>query len=402
MSEIRTKLRAADLDDLLVLLRDHHARRLDVIAPVTKIRASGGMVGLAGTDPILTEDGVTPVDGLYHPTDTADGGLAAKLDIPPAYLRRLRTVHPGLWDANINGWLTHGSNAGRRFLLRNLRGDDGADGILRAFLSDSFKPIDNLDVLMAAMEGINAAGIQTDIPAGGIDLTESRMYVKVWAPQVAAMAPNLLAGYRSPFEQGEIRNGWDLDRVRQVAAREGQGYTPGQEPVVFAGFVLTNSEVGQGAFKITPQIVIRACRNGVTIPFEAMKAQHLGAKLQEGTIQWSADTVEKSLALVKAQTRDAVATFLDEGYVAAKVAELEQVAGTPVADPAQTIETVSKELRYDEDRQADILRHFIKGGQLTAGGVMQAVTSVAQTLPDADAAAGMEASGIRAMELAAA
>ena len=36
--------------------------------------------------------------------------------------------------------------------------------------------------------------------------------------------------------------------------------------------------------------------------------------------------------------------------------------------------------------------HFIRGGQLTAGGVMQAVTSVAQTLDDADAAHEMEAS----------
>ena len=47
------------------------------------------------------------------------------------------------------------------------------------------------------------------------------------------------------------------------------------------------------------------------------------------------------------------------------------------------------------------LTHFIRGGQLTAGGVMQAVTSVAQTLDDADAASDLEAQALRVMELAA-
>jgi hypothetical protein len=48
-----------------------------------------------------------------------------------------------------------------------------------------------------------------------------------------------------------------------------------------------------------------------------------------------------------------------------------------------------------------ILAHFIRGGQLTAGGVMQAVTSVAQTLDDGDTAHDLEAQALRAMDLAA-
>ncbi len=47
------------------------------------------------------------------------------------------------------------------------------------------------------------------------------------------------------------------------------------------------------------------------------------------------------------------------------------------------------------------LAHFIKGGSLTAGGVMHAVTSVAQTLPDADAAHGLESQALRVLSLAA-
>jgi hypothetical protein len=42
------------------------------------------------------------------------------------------------------------------------------------------------------------------------------------------------------------------------------------------------------------------------------------------------------------------------------------------------------------------------GGQRTAGGVLQAVTSYAQTIASADVANEIEAQGIKAMELAAA
>jgi hypothetical protein len=46
------------------------------------------------------------------------------------------------------------------------------------------------------------------------------------------------------------------------------------------------------------------------------------------------------------------------------------------------------------------LAHFIRGGDITAGGILHAVTSVAQSLPDADAAHEMEAAGLRALEIA--
>jgi hypothetical protein len=48
------------------------------------------------------------------------------------------------------------------------------------------------------------------------------------------------------------------------------------------------------------------------------------------------------------------------------------------------------------------LAHFIRGGDLTAGGVLHAVTSTAQTLSDADAAHEMESQAVRALEIAAA
>lgn len=48
-----------------------------------------------------------------------------------------------------------------------------------------------------------------------------------------------------------------------------------------------------------------------------------------------------------------------------------------------------------------ILNHFIKGADPTAGGLMHAVTSAAQTLPDGDDAHELERQALKAMQLAA-
>jgi hypothetical protein len=58
-------------------------------------------------------------------------------------------------------------------------------------------------------------------------------------------------------------------------------------------------------------------------------------------------------------------------------------------------------LRFPAEVQDTVLNHFIRGGDTTSGGVLHAVTSAAQTLPDADAAYDLERHGLEAMSLAA-
>lgn len=60
----------------------------------------------------LTPEGVTLTVGAYTPTEVCDQGLADKLGIPGGYRWRLRAEQPGLYDANVNGWL---SRSGRRY-----------------------------------------------------------------------------------------------------------------------------------------------------------------------------------------------------------------------------------------------------------------------------------------------
>ena len=132
----------------------------------------------------------------------------------------------------MNGWLHGNDLAGyppddRKFLVRLFQADGDGLGVARAVLSDSYKVIDNLDALMATLDGIRQAGAEVEFD--GLDLTERRLYARVVAPQIRAWAPVLLAGYRSPFG-GETyipgRN-WTPERARAAAAREGHGLRAG-------------------------------------------------------------------------------------------------------------------------------------------------------------------------------
>jgi hypothetical protein len=55
-----------------------------------------------------------------------------------------------------------------------------------------------------------------------------------------------------------------------------------ENPLVFAGFVLSNSETGHGSFSVTPRLIAQVCGNGYTITRDAMREVHLGGRLDAG------------------------------------------------------------------------------------------------------------------------
>lgn len=372
-------LRNADLNTLFDMLTAQAAKAVDVVVPAAQLRADAARLSIPQTVPHIDEDGVTMLDGLYIPTRHAETQIAAKLKIPLEYLRRLRTDAPGLWEANVGHWLADAGDSGKSFLLRLLVDPQRGGGVLRALLSSRYGIIDNLDVLLCALDGIRAAGV--DVEVTSCDLSETRMYVTVVAPQIAVAAPGLLAGYRSPFDP----------------SRTGENM-----PIISAGFRFSNSEVGAGKYTITPWLRAEVCGNGLVQNMDTVSRAHIGAKLDDGTIDPSAATVAAFKALVTSQTTDAVTNWLTPEYVQKKIEAMHAAAGVPVADAPKTIEYVVKTLEMPKAAQAELLNHFIKGGVTTSGGILHAVTSVAQTIDDPDTAHKLGDSGIRAMELAAA
>jgi hypothetical protein len=403
--EVTVKLQArnATLTDLAKLLREQHAAKVDFVAPLKDATSHNGVIRVAGTS--VFDDGQE-----FRPTDIADGHIAGKLGIPRDYLRKLRAERVDLFDANFNGWAQGGPAMaagepifppdGRTMLFRTFQGEPGGEGVLRAMLSERYGIIDNLDVLMAALDGVRQTGTEVDVV--GCDLTETRMTVRIAAPGIEVQAPTLLKGYRNPFggegiydHQGGAHR--FVDRVPQWAMDK---YHVGSNGV-FGGFVITNSETGGHAFTLTPRIMILACLNGAMITADALRQVHLGGKLEKGIVKWSDETQRKSLDFITSQARDAVATFLDAEYVASVVNRIEEQAGTRIAEPSSVIEFIGKQLSFSDEHTQGILDHFIMGGQMTAGGVFQAVTSFAQTVESPNVAFDMEAQAMKALELAA-
>lgn len=397
-------LRRADLNDIVAMLRSQRVRSIDLVAPAKQIQTRDGNLVLA-TGPQLSADGVTQTFGTYRPNEVANEGLAEKLGIPRAYLRRCHTEHVTLYDQNVNGWL---ERSDAKLLVRLLRADNaceaclgtgevpgyvpdaagvapvwdvcpecqGRNGIVRAVLSDRFRAIDNLDVLLAALNGVRAAGVER--PEIEADLTERRMYVRVTAPEIRANALQLVKDYRDP-----------------ITGRDGRNF-----PLMWAGFVITNSETGDGKFSIIPRVVLQVCTNGQTITADALGKVHVGGRLDEGIVKWSDETLAKNLELITSQTKDAVSTFLTPEYVATKVRELTVKAGIEITDPVQVIEHVSKRLGFSDEQAKDILGAFIRGGSMTSGGVMHAVTATALHQENGDDAAEMEAKALDALAIA--
>jgi len=443
-------VRNANLGDLMGLLREQQARKVDLVVPAEQMRFSGGQLVITGQEMILEEDGFTDPNGEYWPTQIFDDQVAERLDITSSYLRRLRhgktvqgkqTQPPrlDLWDSNVNGLLRgrkpllkhqaftpegeekpepivvrEGAAADKRsFFLRLIRPDEGP-GIARAMLSNKFARLDNVDGLLTMLDGIREAGVSTDQLNIYGDLSETRMMVHVAAPQILAAAPGLLEGYRSPFDTGiegaKRQTQWlSLDQRielgRQFRERgHGDGhhgfYEPGNEPLVHAGFLLTNSEVGNGRWQIMPAITVLRCSNGLMMTKDGFARTHVGSRLDDGHVAWSEDTNSKELMLVRAQTRDVVKAVLSTDYLEKAINDLEAKAGKPVTEPKRTIEVVAKKLAFSKDEAEGILAHFLMSGQLTTGGVMNAVTSFSQTVSDPDAAHDLNVRALEAMELA--
>jgi hypothetical protein len=369
-------LRDTELGALTAALNSQRARSLDVVLAATDIRFQGANLVLSGVAPQIDEDGATDPNGPYRPTVVGDEGVSAKLEIPLTYVRKLRDGnHVDLYDANANYWLARTADVkpSQRYLARLLTVEDGdgVRGLLRAFLSDRYRAIDNLDVLLATLTGVKRAGIGAEDLTIRCDLTDRRMHVRITSEAISANAEALVRSYRDPASGG---------------TRTGRDY-----PLLFAGLHLSNSEVGQGGFSLTPRVVWQVCSNGQTMTQDAQRTVHLGGKLEEGSVNWSERTERLNLDLIASRTADAVAGFMTTEYLQAKVAEMAEAAGVKVEQPQQLITQVSRRMGFSKELEADILNAFIDGGQRDAGGVMQAVTFVAQQQADGDVAAELEA-----------
>lgn len=125
-------------------LERQRAARKDLIADTRSINVNS--VGNLSMLTVATSD-----DKLsYRISEISHRQIADRLGIPYKYYERMRHENPALLDSNINSWL---NTTPEKRMLRTL------DGKLRAFLSDRYRRLDNLELVdhvlpvIASMKG---------------------------------------------------------------------------------------------------------------------------------------------------------------------------------------------------------------------------------------------------------
>lgn len=345
------------------MLQKQQALKQDVVVPMTALKSRGGKayVNLPSGNRLrrdLEGLGVTFQEGEAPDMDisqTAFGHLADKLQIPLKYLERCMRDSVPLFDHNVNYWTARGGN--ERLLLRTWLDEGGEPSQLRAVLSDSYKMIDNLDILLAATEAVQSMGI--DVKFDPSDLSEKGMYLRVIAPTIEKRAAKLLEGYR--FRPGD----------RGQSGYRGDG--------ICTGLILRNSEVGHAAFSIAPRLVVGACANGIIYTDEMFRHVHLGAKMDESVIQWSAETKRRNGQVIISQIRDAVRKFLSPDFLGQMIGKLEAAKDVEITNIQATLANAGTMLGISEEKKADLLRFFTQGGDTSGFGLVQALTYAAHS-----------------------
>lgn len=336
------------LVDLARELERQLATKKDLLVPAERLRHATSETGAC----VLEVDERTGRQ-RYGVSELARRQLAEKLRIPYAYFERMRTEAPRLLDENVNAWLE--KDAGERRLLRTL------DGRVRAILSERYRRLDHYELaehLLPTLQGLPEARFES------VELTETRMYLKVVTPRVA-------------FE-----------------------VAPGD--VVQAGVVVTNSEVGCGTLSVQPLAFRLVCRNGLIASDQALRKTHVGRTLDAANeaVVYKDDTLQAEDRAFFLKARDVVATAVSEAALRLIGEKLRKITGiTLERDPVRVVEQLALRFSLNPAEQGGVLRSLVAGGDLSGYGLVNAVTHHSQEVEDYDRATELETLGGRLLDL---
>ena len=299
------------------------------------------------------------VNGLAHDQIGLHTGIPAK------YYDKMLAEEPTLLATNVNHWL-HANPAPR--LIRTL------DGRVRAFLSDSYRPLENQDLAEAVLPIL--LDMKLDIMS--CEITERRLYIK-------AVDERLKRDVPSGRKMGDGSHCF-FDTC---------------SPAI----IISNSEVGSGALSVDSGIFTKVCTNMAMIADGGMKRRHVGARnsITDGEAVRHLLTDATKRATDKAiwmQVRDVVRGAFDEVKFKAVTDKMSGLAEDKIeGDVVKVVEFGAKTLGFTETEGKSVLKHLIEGGDLTRYGFFNAVTRTAQDLDSYDRATEFEAMGGKVIEL---
>lgn len=302
-----------------------------------------------------TKDGASSIQ-FYHGhnledfavSDIAHQQIASRLGIPFRYYQKMQKEYPELLDKNVNGWFER--NPERR-MLRTL------DHRLRAFLSDRYRRLDNLELCASVLPVINemkGASIES------CEVTESHLYLKIINKKLKA----------------------------EVAVGD----------VVQAGFVVSNSEIGFGSLKVEPLVYRLVCKNGLICKDYGQKKYHVGRQVEAETEVayelYSDETLKADDKAFFMKVQDIVRCAVDESRFLMTVDKMREAMRMPlIHDPVQEVELLANSYQLNQSERGNVLRSLFMGRDLTRYGLVNAVTDASKLAITYERATEMERIG---------
>ena len=279
----------------------------------------------------LSDDSGTELIEPMTITGIAHRQIGTHLRIPAAYYDRMREERPDLLAYNANTWFKQ-ENSQR--MLRTL------DGSARAYLSNRYRRIDNIDIAGVTLPIL---GGLPDIRFESCQITESRMYIKAVNPRL----------------QAEV--------------------SPGD--IVQAGVIISNSEVGLGSVSIQPLIYRLVCSNGMVVNEAAARRNHVGRVTDS----------EENFSVYSQATLDAE----EEARFSQIVGKMQEAkaAQMDTHDVPAVVKLASKEFHITDSESTGVLQRLIESNDLTLYGLSNAVTRHSQDVESYDRASELESIG---------
>lgn len=282
--------------------------------------------------------------GRFPILKTAHEQIGDRIKIPRKYYERMQSEAPDLLCTNVNRWFR---NDPERRMLRTLNGKN------RAFLSNRYARIDDHEIANVALKELAQ---HPGIRVTSADVTERHLYIQAVTDRV----------------QGEAKVG----------------------DVVQAGVMITNSEVGFGAGVVTPLIYRLVCKNGMACKDGRFRAFHIGKRVEDSEELWADDTKQADDRAVLLKMRDTIRACLDAALFAARVDKMNGLTTAKIAgNPVKAVELLAQTIGASETEQDSILRSLIEGSDLSAWGLLNAVTAQAHTATDYDKSVEFERAG---------
>lgn len=362
------------LQNLVAELQRQKDTRFDFVSDLRHLKVQVGEKGLL-LAPSTSEAGEWLPDGPIPFNAKSAGQLGDKCDprVPKKFFDSLLEKRPERLVELVNG--LHADAPSKR-LVRCL------DGNVRAWLSDSYRILDNFDLAFTCMDAAQRVKAQV-LEA---NLSDTHMRIKfttqsVWDKIDTTQRNSPQGGWFA----GAIGN-QDLQgrTILGATIREELPGGPGTvHPIVTVG----NSETGHGGLHVRIGILMGVCFNVATLE-DVITQIHLGERMQEGV--FSQDTIATDSKAIMMKARDAVLAAFDQEKFKAMVAKAKKAQTDVVEKPTAAIDHLIEATDINQEHKEALLEYFLKDYDQTRFGVAQAVSRVAQDIEDPDAAHEME------------